>query len=125
LCLVDDGGLTRVAASVVGEAVVVAALHQLPADQLLGDGVEAASREVLLEDPLHDRRRRRVRFEPMQPLAVGSLAWVAVRPSIRAAVAVGGRPPRKRPSLRAWAATAERTRILIRLRSPWVRRRTR
>src|ERR1022692_3374013 len=75
----------------------------------LGDGEQAAPGEVLGEDPPDHPRGLGVGFELVQPLSVGGLGRVGARSGVGDAVAVGGRPPRNRPSIAAWAAMAERT----------------
>jgi len=104
--LVDDGVLTRVAASVVGEAVVVAALHQPPAD---GAADEAAQREgswrrATLAHHMPAASRRGDRARPAEQLVrhdrlVGERAGVdplaRVVPAHLRLVTEPRRPPRR------------------------------
>ena len=68
------------------------------AGERLGDGEQAAPGEVLGEDPLDHPRGLGVGFELVQPLAVGGLGGVGVRPGVGDPVAVG-RPAAEEPSL--------------------------
>jgi len=60
------------------------------AGEPFGDGEQAAPGEVLGEDPPDHPCGLRVRFQLVQPLAVGGLGGVGVRPGVGDAVAVGG-----------------------------------
>ena len=56
--------------------------------EALGDRVQAAAAEELVEDPLHDRRRDRVGLESMQALTDRGLRWVRMRTGVGEHVAV-------------------------------------
>ena len=68
------------------------------AGQPLGDGEQAASGEVLGEDPPDHPGGLGVGVELVQPLAVGGLGGVGVRTGVGEPVAVG-RPAAEEPSL--------------------------
>jgi len=67
------------------------------AGELLGDGVQARSGDVLLEDPDHDRSGQRVRLEAVEPDALGRFGRDGVRPCIHKAVAVRGATAEESP----------------------------
>lgn len=58
--------------------------------EALGDGEIATSGEVLLEDPLDDRRRHRIGVELVQPLAIAGLLRIGVRAHVSKAVTIRG-----------------------------------
>ncbi|MGI5328413.1 hypothetical protein [Actinomadura nitritigenes] len=68
------------------------------------------------EDPLYDRRRALVDDQTLHAFAVGGLGKVGVSAGVRECVSAG-RTSAQEPSLAVIAALAERTRVLIRLRS--------
>jgi hypothetical protein len=88
------------------------------AGEPFGDGVDARPGEVFAVDALHDRGGDRVGFQPVQALAVGGLGGVRVWSGVGEPVAVGWASAEEAASIAAWAAIADRTRILMRLRSP-------
>jgi hypothetical protein len=95
-----DGALGPSFPGAVGVAggVVLGRGGDSVAGQALGDGEQAAAGEVLREDPPDHSRGLRVGFELVQPLAVGGLGGVGVRPGVGDLVAVG-RPSAEEPSL--------------------------
>ena len=110
----------RAVAVAVAGRVVRAGGGDAVAGEAFGDGEEAAARRCT--------RRRcaatigrgdRVDLKAVEPLAVRRLPRVRVRPGVGQLVAVGRTTAEEPTLVLACAAMADRTRILIRFRSPF------
>ena len=83
--------------------------------QRAGDPRGGVPGQPLAEHPRHDRRRHRIRLEPVRSPSPRRVRLVRVRPGVREPVPYGGRPPRYRPCSSVCAAIAVRTRTRVRV----------